>query len=182
MRFIVHLLVILIWLVNQNSATAQDIRFMRSYYADDFRDWIFFDADDLEIGNLRARFQLKEDYSQWDFRVGELSGFILQRWNGKANEWEIRSGNTFITVTATWPGQFDSWRITAKDKVYYLNRDRDPQDFTWDLNLDQKNLCRIYNLYFRDPRDWEIEKFVETMDPALEMTALFLVGFYSVKE
>ena len=29
-------------------------------------------------------FQLKQDYSQWDFRVGELSGFILQRWNGKS--------------------------------------------------------------------------------------------------
>jgi len=103
---------------------SQDIQFMRSYYADDFRDWIFFDSEDHEIGSMRARFQLKEDYSQWDFRVGELSGFILQRWNGKANEWEIRSGNTFITVTATWPGQFDSWRISTKDKVYYLIRDR----------------------------------------------------------
>ena len=181
MRSVLGSLLFILGTFSNIQLAAQDIHFMRSYYADDFRDWIFFDADDQEIGSLRARFQLKEDYSQWDFRLGEFSGFILQRWNGRANEWEIRSGNTFITVTATWPGQFDSWRITSKDQVYYLIRDRDPQDFTWQLSLDQKTICRIYNLYFRDPRDWEIEKFAEKIDPALEMTALFLVGFYSVK-
>lgn len=111
----------------------------------------FFDAEDQEVGSLRARFQLKEDYSQWDFRVGELSGFILQRWNGRANEWEIRSGNTFITVTATWPGQFDSWRITAKDTVYYLTRDRDPQDFNWELSYDQKRFVGYTIFIFAIP-------------------------------
>lgn len=161
--------------------TAQDISIIRTFYANDFRDWLFYDAQENELGTMRTRWQLNRDYSQWDIRIGELSGSIGLRWQDRPNEWEIRLQDKFYTVASTWPGQLDSWRITTPGKTYYLNMIEDPEGFQWALEQDQNTLSYIYNVYFDDPREWEVERILknEKIDPSLMIVALFIVTYYS---
>ncbi len=163
------------------SSTAQDITLLRSFYANDFRDWLFLDKQENELGTLRTRWQMTRDYSQWDIRLGELSGSILLRWQDRPNEWEIRINDDFCTASSTWPGQLDSWRINFHDKTYYLNRIQDPEGFQWALEQDQYVLAYIYNVYYDDPREWEFhrEQSNEKIDNTLTVTALFLASYYS---
>jgi hypothetical protein len=165
----------------QQLLTAQDISILRTFYADDYRDWLFYDAKENELGTLRTRWQMTRDYSQWDIRLGELSGSILLRWQDRPNEWEVRIKDDFCYVVSTWPGQLDSWRISYKDKTYYLNLIPDPEGIQWALEQDQNALCYIYNVYYADPREWEVhrEKGQENIDTTLMVTALFLVSYYS---
>jgi hypothetical protein len=158
---------------------SQEISLLRTFYANDFRDWLFYDEQENELGTLRSRWQLTKDYTQWDIRLGEVSGSILLRWQDHPNDWEIRIHNSFIRAECTWPGQLDSWRITSNNKIYYLNLIPDPEGMQWALDQDQKILAYIYNVYFQDPREWEVKKEVEEVDPELMITAFFLASYYS---
>lgn len=161
------------------SINSQDIHFLRTFYADDFRDWLFYNEDEIEIGTLRARWQLTSDYTQWDVRIGERSGSILLRWDDRPNEWEIRIQNDFLSASPTWPGQFDSWRITDHATSYYLNLIKDPEGIQWVLTKDQDSICYFYNAYLNDLRDWSIEYQNIELNSNLIITALFLSTYYS---
>lgn len=162
-------------------AAQTEISILRTFYANDFRDWLFYDEQEKELGTLRTRWQLNRDYSQWDIRLGELSGSIMLRWQDRPNEWEIRIQNEFLTVAPTWPGQLDSWRITQNGEIFYLNLLPDPEGILWALEEDQQTLCYIYNVYVADPREWEVkrEKTKEKISTPLMITAFFLASYYS---
>ncbi|MBK8449010.1 MAG: hypothetical protein IPO78_04080 [Saprospiraceae bacterium] len=162
-----------------HSVCAQEISYLRSLYADDFREWLFFDARENEIGTLRARWQLSTDYSQWDVRIGEYSGAILLRWNDRPNDWEIRIHNDFLTAAPTWPGHLDSWRITDHSKTYYFNLQRDPEGIQWVLEQEKEAVCFIYNEYLNDTRDWAIEYQNKEVNLNLIIAAFFLTSYYS---
>ncbi len=157
---------------------AQDISILRTFFANDFRDWQFYDFKEREIGTLRARWGLTNDYSQWDIRIGESSGSIVLRWQDRPDEWEIRLDNQFISAAPTWPGQIDSWRITKENKTYYFNLIHDPEGFQWVLEEDSNSLCYIYNVYYDDPREWEVKR-EQKIEQSLLITVFFLASYYT---
>lgn len=158
---------------------AQDIYSFQTYYSNDFREWILEDSAEQQIGTLRASWQFEKDYSQWDIRIGELSGSIYHKWRDQNDDWEIHLQNDFYTAQPVWKGQFDSWRITNNNKTYYVNLIRDPDGFQWKLSKEQEDLCFLYNTYYYDLREWTIEYFGKVNDPALMVTVVFLVSYYS---
>lgn len=162
----------------QQWVSAQEISLLRTFYSDDYRDWIFYDKKENELGTLRTRWLISQDYSQWDIRIGEISGSIVLRWSDRPNEWEIRIQNKFYTAEPTWQGQIDSWRIQHLGKTYYLNLIDDPEGFQWSLEQDQNTLGHIYNVFYNDPREWAVEQEME-IDQGLLITAFFLVSYYS---
>jgi hypothetical protein len=170
---------LVIFLLGFHLLSAQEISILRAFYANDFRDWLFYDKKENELGTLRTRWQLTKDYSQWDIRLGELSGSIVLRWHDHPNEWEIRILDDLITIEPTWPGLKDSWRIHYHGKTYYLNLIPDPEGIQWTLEQDQTILCNIYNVYYMDSREWEVKRDQEKLDQNLVITSLFLVSFYS---
>lgn len=161
------------------SLVAQEIHFLRTLYSDDFREWLLYDDENKDIGNLRTRYQLTPDYSQWDIRLGELSGSVQLRWKDKPNEWEVRLQNEFLTASPTWPGQLDSWRITDHSKTYYLSLKQDPEGIQWILSKDQNDLLYVYNVYYNDVRDWAVEYQKKEVSTSLIITAIFLSSYYS---
>lgn len=163
----------------QQLLSAQDISILRTFYANDYRDWLFYDEQENEMGTLRTRWQMTKDYSQWDIRLGELSGSILLRWQDRPNEWEVRISDDLFTMTSTWPNQLDSWRITNEGDTYYLNLIPDPEGTQWALEQDQNILAYIYNVYYDDPREWEVKRHQEKINQNLLITAFFLVSYYS---
>ncbi len=170
---------LIFWISLYSTIHAQEIQFFQSYYSNDFREWILKDSAEQQLGTMRASWQFERDYSQWDIRIGELSGSIYHKWRDQNNDWEIRLQNDFYTAQAVWKGQFDSWRITNNNKTYYLNLIRDPDGFQWKLSKEQEELCFLYNTYFSDLREWTIEYFEKLNDPALMVAAIFIVSYYS---
>jgi hypothetical protein len=162
---------------------AQYLTGISSYYDDSFVEWRFYaenEAGDEDEGTLKITWQLRDDWTEWDYRIGDAFGSIKMKWKDNPEEWELRGGNRIVTARTVWPGQFTEWRITDNTTTLTLKSKWTNQSDEWQLRDSNYGDFFMYASYERDPRDWVIEdELDDKVNFEMKLMMMFMVMFNS---
>ena len=156
---------------------AQYITGIATNWSDSFSEWtIYTDDEDLE-GELRMRWQ--NDWTEWEYRIGEAIGRIKLKWKNNPNEWEIRGDNEIITARTLWNNNFREWRITDNSTQITL-RCRFGNTFDeWEIK-GSKGTLDVFTAWEGDPREWNIDDYMdEDVGLPMKMAIIFIATFHS---
>ena len=162
------------------SIQAQSIIGVGTRYSDSFREWIITTDDDEIEGEMRLRWAFRDDWTEWDVRIGDLAATIEQKWHDDPNLWEIHCNGVVVNAKTTWPNEFNRWKLTdGKNQINWGTRyvnirddwrtdDRDDEDF------------RVYTYWEGDPREWVVEDNLPTeVSDAMRIAMIFLALHFS---
>lgn len=166
------LLIFPLWL------SAQYLTGIATYYSDSFAEWQIFTEYEDEQGQLELRW--RDDWTEWNYSLGESFGTIRMKWRDKPDEWELRGDNRIVTARAIWPGEIREWRITDNSTTLTLRSRYSNQFDEWELRNSRNGDFQMYTNWERDPRDWVI---VDELDGdvsfEMKMMMVFIVVFHS---
>ena len=154
---------------------------LHSEYDDSFREWeIILEQDSTEIeGTLELSWGIKNDFTQWQYRVGDLYGEINQKFNNNAGLWELRSEGKVVTMRQVWPGDKSEWKISYDGRTFVFRTSHPSRYDEWSFGDDKMGELILYTDIAMDPRDWIISDYtIEAITFEERMAAIF-VGLYS---
>ena len=163
-----------------SSAKAQYLSGISTLWSDSFVEWEIFTDDEEIVGELKMRWQMQEDWSEWDYRLEDAIGSIKQKWKNNSNEWELRGGNQIITARTIYRDDFTEWRITDNTKTLILKTRFGNNGNEWILEGKGYGFMEIFTEWENDPRDWLIvDELSEEIDLPMKMGAIFLAIYQS---
>lgn len=180
-------------------ALAQSMSSVRTRWSDSFVEWEIYrfvprdssdvspeqeeatEAADEEVdGELKQRWRnVKDDWSEWDYEIGDEQGTIRVKWKDEPSQWELRSydGN-IITMRTSWPKDYTEWRVTDNSVTLTLKSKWKNQLDEWLVDDPTRGRFYMYTLRSRDPRDWAIEdRLDESVSAAMKTALIFLTVF-----
>ena len=158
----------------------QDIIGVATKWSDSFREWSLFTEDEDRTGDLYLRWSGREDWTQWDMRLGDTIAEIKLKWQDNPNEWEIRCLGTTVMARTLWNGDFREWRISDGDTRLVWKSRYGNQFEEWVLRDEDKGIFRMYTYWELDPREWVIEDALdEEISFPMRLALIFVAIFHS---
>jgi hypothetical protein len=160
---------------------AQYITGIATRWNDSFSEWEIYAVDEEELsGELRMLWPMRNDWTDWEYRLGEERGRIRLKWRDDFNEWEISAGNMVATARTLWRDNFREWRISnGKQQLTFRCRYGNITD-EWEVRDSNYGDFRIYTTWEGDPRDWTvIDELDENIPLTMRMAMVFLATFVS---
>ncbi|MEL6867739.1 MAG: hypothetical protein AAFP19_25160 [Bacteroidota bacterium] len=165
--------------------SAQVLNGIGTKWSDEFTEWMIFvyseeEEEEEEPGELRMRWQMQNDWSEWDYRIGDQVGSIKQLWKEDPTQWEIRGDGEVITVRTKWSNDFSEWRITDNERNLTL-RSRWRNNFNeWLVSEKEYGAFEIYTRFEDDPREWDIvDELDDSISLHLKMAFIFIAIYHS---
>ncbi len=160
---------------------AQYLTGVATRYNDSFVEWLFYAEDNDDEGLLKLTWQFREDdWTEWDYRIGEIFGEIKMKWKGQPDEWELRGDNKIVTAKTIWRGDFREWRISDGNRTLTLKTKWGNLWDEWELRDTRHGNFTMYTNWERDPRDWTIiDEMNEDVPFETKMMMMFVVIFNS---
>lgn len=159
-------------------AQAQELIGLASMFDDSFVAWEIVTEDDDLIGSFRKTWTNSDNWTDWEYRLGEESGTIRPKWKEDPNQWEVRGHEEIITVRTVFKNDFSQWRLSNNDVQIKLERDRRYGINEWRVDGGVYGDFIMYTYYEDDPRDWVIEDHLSE-DFAIEWkVALMYIIYY----
>lgn len=166
---------------------SQDIIGLGTRWNDSFREWEVHTGDDWRVGTLELRWSLprgfdgKDDWTEWDFRLGDTTARIQLKWADDPNLWEIKCLGVTATARTTWNNDFRQWRISdGTHRVNWQSRYGNIRD-EWIVREEDCGYFSVYTYWEGDPRDWVV---VDELNPdvsyAMRIAMIFIAMFNSV--
>lgn len=148
---------------------------------DSFSEWTLFTTEEGLEGELRLRWPLNNDWSEWQYRLGEAAGVIKIKWNDNPNEWEIRGNGQVVTARTLWNNDFREWRVSSGSTAIVLRARYNNMFDEWEIRENKEaGFFEMYTAYERDPRDWIIvDELSENINLPTKVAMVFLVLFHS---
>ena len=161
-------------------ALSQYLTGIASYYNDSFVEWRFFtdDPDESLEGVLKLTWQISnDDWTAWDYRLGELFGEIKMKWKDQPDQWELRGNNLIVTARTIWRDDFREWRISdGSINLNFKTKWGNSRD-EWELKDARLGSFSIYTNFEGDPRDWII---ADETHPDLPFELKLMMAFIAV--
>lgn len=136
---------------------------IHTLWDDNFKEWeIYFvegDSDDLNQGELRMKWPLRNSWDEWTFYIGDLYGEIRTKWQGDFSQWEIRCDGDIVTVRQKWRNDPNEWVIRNGTTEITLTTEYRNNANSWIAGDDAEGLV-FYTEYLNDPRDWIVEDYL----------------------
>ena len=159
-------------------AQAQVLTGISAKWSDSFREWVIYTEDDE--GELRMRWLMDDDWTEWEYRIGEESGTIKLKWPGDPNQWSLRSGSQVVSMRTRWNNDPREWRIEADKNFIIKSRYGNIRD-EWQIEDDRYGNFEMITSWEGDPRDWAItDELDESVSIHTKMALVFTVIFNSV--
>lgn len=160
---------------------AQYLTGILTQFSDSFVEWRFFVEDEEEEGLLKLTWQLREDdWTEWDYRIGDEFGNIKMKWRDQPDEWELRGNNKIVTARTIWRDDYREWRITGGDRSLTLKTKWGNLWDEWEVRDTRHGQFIMYTNWERDPRDWVIvDEMDEDIAFEMKMMMMFIVVFNS---
>ena len=158
---------------------AQVITGMSTKWSDEFSEWsIWTDDEDIE-GELTRRWQNRDDWTEWDYRIGEEVGTIRQKRKDDPTFWEIRGSDDIVTAKMAWRNDIRTWKITNNSQYVTLNSRNGATLDEWILRDERHGIFHMYTEYELDPRDWVIvDKMDEDVSFTMKVALLFIASYH----
>ena len=151
-------------------------------WSDEFTEWNIYVDDEDVIGDLSMRWRFQNDWTMWDYRIGEETGAINLVWKNNPNQWELRGDNRVITARTVYNNNFTEWRITDNNTTLTL-RSRWTNNFNeWSIKENGRyGDFVIYTEWEDDPREWSIvDELDESIGLPMKLCIVFLTVYNSV--
>ncbi len=169
-------LFLLTFLLSGN-AHAQVLTGIATQWNDSFREWeIYSDEEDIN-GDLTLRWQTGDDWSEWQYQIGDHYGTIKQKWSNDPSQWEVRGDNQLVTMRAIWKGDSRHWRITGPDSQFDFECNYGNTWDEWKLKHSEDYFI-IYTNWSGDPREWIIEEDLDDSYSFTEKMAMVFLAIY----
>ena len=164
----------------QNLSAQHQVIGLGTRWNDSFREWIVQTENEDVNGTLELRWAFRDEWTEWDFRLGDTIASIQQKWKDDPGLWEVRSLGVTVTARSTWPGNFRSWRLTSGNySITWQSRYANILE-EWELRDDRLGNFEVHTYYERDPRDWVV---VDELDPdvpfAMRLAMIFIAVYHS---
>lgn len=162
------------------SLSAQSLTTAATRYSNAFDDWIITTFNDDIEGTLQRRWKTTDDWTAWDYRLGEHIGQIKLKWNNNPNEWEIRGDNQIITARTVYNNDLRQWRLSdGQISLTIASRYGNILE-DWEIKEEKLGYFGIYTQWEGDPREWKIvDELSREVSIPMKMAMTFLVLFHS---
>ena len=160
--------------------SAQYISGIGTKWSDAFTEWTIYTEEDGLEGDLTMRWQLNNDWTEWDYRLGEEFGSIKMKWKDNPSQWELRGGGEIVTIYMVWPNDIREWRLTNNTITLTLKSRWGNNLNEWQLKTDKYGHFDIYTNWENDPRDWNVyDELDEEISIHMKIALLFIATFHS---
>ena len=163
-----------------NNAKSQSVIGVETRYNDTFREWLFTSEDDEVIGEIRMRWSMNNDWTEWDINLEGVSATVKQKWKDDPQLWEIQCGDDIVNARTAWPGEFLKWKLSdSKNQFtwgtkYTNNRDE------WIMDGRQEDLFKVATNWDGDPREWTVvDNLPDDVSMAMRIGLIFLAIHFS---
>lgn len=155
--------------------SAQEIIGVSARYDDSYREWDIYDDSEAIIGEFSQRWQMNDNWKEWDLRFGDASGSVRQKWKSDPSRWELRLDGETISIKMHYPNDPNQWIIT-NDRISLEYSTRMPYNSNeWRSNSKTYGNFEMIMLNENDPRDWEIfDELSEDITPAMRLATIFI--------
>jgi hypothetical protein len=155
---------------------SQTLTGISARFNDAFVDWdVFADSLETDKGNLQMTWQQPDNWTNWNYRLGEKTGTIKTKWSRDLDRWETRGENKIIGAETIFTGDKRQWRVTNNDFSLEFTCTDYQNGEQWTVEDSRRGRFLIYTELQRDSRDWLIE---DELDPSvslpMKMTLVFL--------
>lgn len=196
-----HGLVFICLFFNVLNGQSQTLSSVSTRWSDSFVEWEIYavmpqdstETDEGEEGEedsetpteeLYGEFKLRwlairDDWTEWDFELGEQRGTIRQKWKDDPTQWELRTyNNDVVTMRTMWTNDLTEWRVTDNSTTLNLKSKWKNQFDEWLVDDPTRGVFYMYTYSERDPRDWAIEDSLssEVSEP-MKLALIFLTVF-----
>ena len=162
--------------------SAQFLTGINTKLSDTFSEWvIFFETEGTEEeGELRMRWASRNDWTEWNYRIGEQIGTIKLKWGNDPNEWELRGDNEIVTARTLWKNNFQEWRINSNNTQLVLKSRYGNVIDEWEIRQSDHGYFKVFTSWEGDPREWVIvDELVEDITLPMRILMTFIVVFQS---
>ena len=174
-------LFLFITLLFTSSLSAQVLTGMGAKWSDAFNEWTVYTDDEEVEGDLTMRWQMRNDWTEWDYRIGESSGSIRMKWKDDPTQWEVRGDGENISIRMKWNNDITEWTLTDGTNRFTFKTRYGNNLNEWLLKNDDKGNFEVYTEYENDPRDWQIvDELDEEISLPMKLGMTFIAVFHSV--
>ena len=159
---------------------SQELVGLSTRWDDSFSEWVVYTHGGDVEGEITMKWPMKGDWSEWNFRIGELSGTIEVKWKNDPNLWEVRANNEIITIRSVWKDDWRQWEVKNGDirldvKSRWANILEE-----WTAADDRYGSMHIFTSWEGDLRDWVVEdQLTEQISLPTKIALTFIPVFYS---
>ncbi|MEN0002855.1 MAG: hypothetical protein AAF798_01880 [Bacteroidota bacterium] len=155
---------------------------LATQWNDDLSQWYVYTDEEDVVGELRLRWPQQQDWTQWEFRMGELAGSIRLKWRENPNEWEIRVGNQVATARTVLNNRFREWRIFDGTHQFTLLQTYGNSTDEWKIRPNKWGTMDMITTWQNDPRDWEIyDELDEAVQFPIKLAIVFIGVVHSIR-
>ena len=170
-------LLLALFIFSYSISTAQILTGFETRWSDDFREWTIFTGDEDEEGSLALRWPQQNDWSEWDYRIGESTGSIKLKFKNDPSNWEVRGDGEIITMRMKWKNDVNEWTISDGSKKLTLKAVYNNNLNDWKIDGAQNGVFEIYMEWQDDPRNWTI---IDELDEDISLPFRMAISFISV--
>lgn len=145
-----------------------------------FREWVIYTDDDDLRGELRMRWTFQDDWTTWDWRVGDVAATIEQKWAEDPNLWVIRCEGVTVNAKTAWPGEFRRWKLNdGNHQINWESKYANQKD-EWDIDASGDSPFQVHTYRQGDPREWVVvDKMPADVSTAMKVAMIFLTLHFS---
>lgn len=158
--------------------SAQTLTAISTKWNNSVAEWtIYAEADESEMeGTLKQRWQMKDDWTIWDYDIEGERGNISMPMSNNTSQWEVRDyEHNIITCRTKWNNDFTEWRITDNNITLTLKTRRNNNGNEWIVMEKEYGSFELYTNYNNDPRDWVIvDELDEQISLSMKMALVFI--------
>jgi hypothetical protein len=163
-----------------NIAAQQIFIGVSTQYDDSFRGWRFAVDDEAFEGTLHQRWQMQNNWTEWDLEWANQNGYIRQKWKNDPSQWELRLDKDLVTMKTRWNQDTNEWIISDGNYELILSTRFSGQPQEWMVKKGKWGSFYIAMYYTDDPRDWEIEdNLKEEISDAMKIAISFVTFYHS---
>jgi hypothetical protein len=162
-------------------ALSQKLSAIGTVWADDFAEWNLYQGEEEEpVGQIRLRWQLQRDWSEWEYRIGEEIGTIRMVWKDRPEQWEINGYGPSVNIRTRWPGDQSQWVATDGDHRVMMKSLYRQDANVWYTPDESNGYLEIYTIWENDPRDWYIiDELSDNISLEMKLGLIFIPIFHS---
>jgi hypothetical protein len=146
-----------------------------------FREWeILLEKDSTELeGQLSLTWAINNDFSQWQYSIGDRYGEISQKFRNNPGFWELRSEGEIVTIMQVWPGDITEWKISRRSNTFVFKTIHPNRLDEWSIPGNEYGEFIFYTETLGDPRDWIVSDYTIAAVTFEERLAAIFIALYS---
>ncbi len=163
------------------TATAQlRLTGLSTVWGDSFAEWTIYTDDEDTTGELKQRWPLENDWTEWVFSIGDDIGYIKMKWKDDPNQWELRCKGQTITIRTVWKNDPTRWRITDNNISLTMVSHWRNLPYEWKLQEKRWGKFEVLMTEEPDPRDWDVlDDLSDQISMPMKMAMLFITVYHS---